>query len=217
MAATKLCKVKIIQLAITIIDQQGVACLTMRGLAQKLGVKAASLYNHVENKAALLDMIQGYLYNHMAQLKNTKDWDKHLIELGHATRQGLLMHPNMLAVFVSRPTVTEASLAQAEQTLGILLQAGFKHHQVLMIFRNFNVFILGHVLAEVGPPVGLEQKENLADSFMRDEHPYPLLDKANRYKNNTNFDYGFKVGLESLVAGLGLLLKENGKEKKNVK
>ena len=204
----KLDRVKICQMAITLVDEEGVENLSMRKLAKRLNVKAASLYNHVQNKSALFDVMQAFLYNHMPVLKNTQDWKKHVIELANATRQGLLYHPNMLALFATRPTITEAALCQAEQTMGLLLQAGFHHCDVLMIFRNLNVFVLGHVLAEVGRPPGAE-KDYVEPSISKiNIDNYPILKKASAYKKNTDFDYGFKIGLTSLVKGFEQFLKK---------
>jgi AcrR family transcriptional regulator len=43
--------------ALAIIDEEGLASLTMRRLAARLGVQAASLYAHFPNKEAVLDAI----------------------------------------------------------------------------------------------------------------------------------------------------------------
>jgi len=41
--------------ALAIVDEEGLAALTMRRLACDVGVKAPSLYNHVPSKEALID------------------------------------------------------------------------------------------------------------------------------------------------------------------
>jgi|GEM_PF-1802163 len=210
MAKVGLNKRNICQAAIDLIDAEGLKNLSMRKLAKRLNVKAASLYNHVHNKSALLDLIQAFLYNHLPVLTNTKDWKKHLMELANATRWGLLHHPNMLTLFATRPTITEAALNQAEQTLGLLLQAGFNQDEVLMIFRNLNVFILGHVLAEVGRPPGTTKEDVEPSIATTNIDKYPILQKASSYKKNIDFDYGFKVGITSLIKGYEHALKKQG-------
>ena len=46
---------RVLRRAIRIADKDGIESLSMRKLAQALGVEAMSLYNHVANKEDLLD------------------------------------------------------------------------------------------------------------------------------------------------------------------
>jgi TetR/AcrR family transcriptional regulator, tetracycline repressor protein len=207
MSNIRLNKEIICQASIALAAEEGIEKLTMRNLASRLDVKAASLYNHVRSKSELFDLMQGYLYGKMATLKHTREWMSHLTELARCTREGLLKNPNLLTLFATRPVITAASLAQAEQTMGILIKAGFKPSKALMIFHNVNVFVLGHVLAEVGRPPGVEQ--DYQEPSMRDVSldDYPLLNQASRYKNNTNSDKGFNFGLSCMLAGLRVTLE----------
>ena len=45
----------IVTAAIRLLDREGLTAISMRRLGEELGVEAMSLYNHVQNKAALLD------------------------------------------------------------------------------------------------------------------------------------------------------------------
>ena len=199
-------KIKICQAAIALINELGLENLTMRKLANKLHIKAPSLYNHVKNKDQLLDYIQSYLYSHMEPLKKTDNWKKHLFELASYTRQGLLINPNLVTLFATRPTLSANALDQAEQTLTILLDAGFKYSEVLCIFRNLNVFVLGYVLAEVGKPPGADSDYKEPSISHMNINNYPTLNKASNYKTNKDFDKGFKLGLNTILNGLEMQL-----------
>ena len=207
MSKIRLNKEIICQTSIALVAEEGLESLTMRNLAGRLDIKAASLYNHVRSKSELFDLIQGHLYGKMANLKHTKEWKSHLTELASCTRQGLLQNPNLLTLFATRPVITAASLAQAEQTIGILIKAGFKHSKALMIFHNVNVFVLGYVLAEVGRPPGVDQ--DYQDPSVKNVNldDYPLLNQASRHKNNTNSHMGFDFGLSCMLAGLEITLE----------
>jgi len=206
MGKIRLNKEIICQTSIALVAEAGIENLTMRKLATRLDIKAASLYNHVRSKSQLFDLIQGYLYGKMANLKQTKEWKSHLTELACCTRQGLLQNPSLLTLFATRPVITAASLAQAEQTIGVLIEAGFQHSKALMIFHNVNVFVLGHVLAEVGRPPGAEQDDQDPTLENINVDDYPRLKKASQYKNNTNADKGFNFGLRCMLAGLEIIL-----------
>ena len=55
--------------ALEVVDESGADGLTMRALAHRLGVKAASLYNHVTGKDELLDALAGDAPEHAADLR----------------------------------------------------------------------------------------------------------------------------------------------------
>ncbi|HZG92102.1 MAG TPA: TetR family transcriptional regulator, partial [Pseudonocardia sp.] len=52
---TPLSRDRVLRAAVDLADREGLEALTMRQLAQALGVEAMSLYHHVANKAAILD------------------------------------------------------------------------------------------------------------------------------------------------------------------
>ena len=52
-----LTKERVLQAALALADEGGIKALSMRKLAQELGVEAMSLYNHVANKGEILDGI----------------------------------------------------------------------------------------------------------------------------------------------------------------
>ena len=60
-AREPLSRERVLRAALTLVDQGGIEALSMRRLAQELGVEAMSLYNHVENKddivAGMLDLV----------------------------------------------------------------------------------------------------------------------------------------------------------------
>lgn len=199
---------KIGDAAIRFVESEGLEKLSMRNLAAKLNIEAASLYNHIKNKADLLDLIQEHLYSQLAADYTEKSWQNHLRALAHATRHGLLKYPGIVTLFATRPTVTTSSLIQVEKTLKVLLKAGFKSSEVMMIYRNFHVFILGHVLAEVGRVPGeIDSSHEPKLENINMEH-YPVLKKVHQYKSNTDFEKGFKMGLEMIIKGLELNLKK---------
>ena len=195
MNKTGLSQDKICQAAIALVNAHGLETLSMRRLAQALEVKAASLYNHVQNKSQLYDLIQEYCYRRMKPLKKRQHWQSHLIELAKQTRAGLLKNPNLIHLFATRPVITAKALQQAEHSLSMLLQAGFKHSEVLMIFKNFNAFILGHVLDEVS---GIQARQTPAI----DLQDYPILKQAASYQGSLDPERRFRSGIKNIIRGL---------------
>lgn len=199
---------KICHAAIELIEKNGLEQLSMRKLAGKLNIEAASLYNHIKDKSQLFDLIQEYLYSQMRINLNEQNWKEHLIELASATREGLLKFPNTVLLFATRPTVSTSSLDQVEKTLKVLIKAGFKYSDIIILYRNLHVFVLGHVLAEVGRvPGALESEEPSLAKINIDN--YPALKRSYSYKTNIDFNRGFKMGLESIIKGFEYLLRQS--------
>jgi len=199
---------KICEKAIELIESDGLENLSMRKLAEKLNVKGASLYNHITNKSELYDLIQEFLYSQIKTLKTEIHWQEHLVQLAEVTRQGLLSFPNVVPLFATRPTITESSLRQIEETLKILVKAGFKHFEAFVIFRNINTFTLGHVLAEVGHPPGGSDNAGEPSIMKMNIDNYPILKKASVYKSIMDFDKGFRLGIENMIKGLEYTLEK---------
>lgn len=199
---------KICGAALLLIEKEGLEGLSMRKLAAQLNIEAASLYNHIANKAELLDMIQEHLYSQIPGSFSVKNWKNHLEELAMATRRGLLQIPKVVTLFATRPTITHSSLKQVEITLGVLIKAGFKLSEVMAIYRNIHVFVLGHVLAEVGytPGENNHQHEPSLEKINIDN--YPILKKSYSYKSNSDFEKGFKIGINTIINGLEILLNK---------
>jgi TetR/AcrR family tetracycline transcriptional repressor len=199
---------KICLVALQLIEAEGLEKLSMRKLATQLNVEAASLYNHIPNKEGLFDLLQEHLYAAIPHTIADDDWKEHLLQLANNTRQSLLKTPNVALLFATRPTLNKASLQQVEVTLNVLMEANFKPSEILTIYRNLHVFILGHVLAEVGRVPGAEKdayEPSLAQIALTD---YPLLKKVSAYKTNLDFEKGFRLGLTNLLDGLELSLKK---------
>ncbi len=207
MAKRNLTKQKICDAAINLIELNGLEGLSMRKLGSKLDVEAASLYNHIANKSGLFDLIQEHLYSQIPTNFTNKNWKNHLLDLSISTRQGLLQVPRVVLLFATRPTITKSSLKQAEITLNILIKAGFKQSEALSIFRNLHVYILGHVLAEVGQVPGESDNSNEPSINNINIDEYPILKKTFSYKSNIDFEKGFRLGLQCIINGLEILLR----------
>ncbi|MGA2500735.1 MAG: TetR family transcriptional regulator [Tepidisphaeraceae bacterium] len=83
--------------AMRIVDEEGLAALTMRHLADAVGLEPMSLYHHVPNKEALLDLMVRQIRSEV-RLPDPipSDWGELLVAVLGAYRRALCAHPNML-------------------------------------------------------------------------------------------------------------------------
>lgn len=114
----------VVDTAIAIADDRGLVAVTLRRIADRLGVTAMALYRHVENKDDLLDQMADRLYGELAPAEPGEDWWEDLAALARATRTVLLAHPWSAPLF-ARPLAGPHSLAVDETMRASLTRAGF--------------------------------------------------------------------------------------------
>ncbi|MEM9817876.1 MAG: TetR/AcrR family transcriptional regulator, partial [Cyanobacteria bacterium P01_D01_bin.6] len=81
------------QVAMQRADAEGLDALSMRKLAQDLGVKAMSLYNHVANKDVIIDGMVDLVVEEMALPSLEVDWQMAMRQRATSAHAVLLRHP----------------------------------------------------------------------------------------------------------------------------
>jgi AcrR family transcriptional regulator len=120
-------------------DETGVDALSMRKLAQALGVEAMSLYNHVANKDQMLNGMVELVIAKIYSPNLTGHWKTELRKRGISFHTTLLQHPWAAPLMESRGSgVTQLSKHNA--VLGCLRAAGFSvstAHRVLLTVDSY--------------------------------------------------------------------------------
>ena len=108
----------IVQAALDSIDRNGSQGLTMRGLAQDLGVEAMSLYRYVPGKAELLDLMLDRVFEpDPTSPRALDDWRGFLEDMGHAMWELYTSHAWLPQVDQTRPVLGPRALAGLEFAL----------------------------------------------------------------------------------------------------
>src|SRR5262245_65845908 len=83
---------QIVRAALDLLDEVGLDELTMRRLAERLDVKAASLYRHVRDKEELLALLGDEISAEIPLPRATGTWQGQLNEIAWNVRRGLMAH-----------------------------------------------------------------------------------------------------------------------------
>jgi AcrR family transcriptional regulator len=191
---------RVLLAALALLDREGLEALSMRRLGVELGVEAMSLYRYVPSKAALLDGVHETILAEMPAPRRHKDWIESLRGMARAFRRVLLAHPRATPIFATRPAVTHASLRHVEAALALLRDAGLGARDSVSAFQVLVTFIVGHVLAEVGPSVSGEAAEPKYDSLSENEFPHLTAVLADLGDHDAAAE--FEVGLDLFLTGL---------------
>ncbi|GAA3754225.1 TetR/AcrR family transcriptional regulator C-terminal domain-containing protein [Salinactinospora qingdaonensis] len=120
-AAPELSVDRIVAAAIEIADADGMAAISMRRVAQRLGVGTMSLYTHVPGKAELVDVMLDAAYGEVAVGEHScQDWRSRLEWLARQSWDLYHRHPWMVQVGTDRPVLGPNAMARYEDQLHAL-------------------------------------------------------------------------------------------------
>jgi TetR/AcrR family tetracycline transcriptional repressor len=198
-------KQQIIAEAIKLLDQEGIEGVTLRPLADRLGVQAPALYWHVKNKSNLLDeMAEAILREQFAEISPRaveEPWQDWLAAMARRLREAMLAHREGARVVAGArlyPAVTLARLTEA--CLHSLCSAGMELRRAWTITNTVIQFTFGHVIEEQAAP-SLEEMRRYGLDALTDA--YPLLAAATETIATTphSGEGGFDEGLRLILLG----------------
>ena len=129
---TQLTRERVMAAAIELADRDGIESMSMRKLAQELGVEAMSLYTHVRNKNDLLNGVADSVISQIPTSLDGLDWKASLRQIVLAARTVMLRHPWAPHAVEAQTTPGPAVLRYVNTLLGVLRDGGFSvaqaHH-----------------------------------------------------------------------------------------
>ena len=151
---------QVIQVALDVLDEQGLAQLQMRAVARRLDVQASALYWHVRNKGQLLSLMAAHFYAMaLGAVPAQLGWREWLLEYGRAFRAALLGHRDSAQLCaIARPLQVDPEAA-ADQLTQPLMAAGLSRSRALSYQASVISLVLGWCI--------YEQSEALHDYLAR--------------------------------------------------
>ncbi|MEU3271182.1 TetR/AcrR family transcriptional regulator [Saccharomonospora sp. NPDC006951] len=192
---------RIVNAAIEVLDAHGADALTVRRLAEHLGVGAATLYGHVRTKEDVLDLALDSVYAEVRTRDDHGDWRAELTGLLRAWRAALLRHP-WSARILGRPQLGPHMLAREERLYALLATAGLTGTELPDAAYALSNYVIGSVLMRIA---WQEQDESArhaaADHVSSRSDRYPTL-AVYRTTRDTDWDRSFDNGLRCLLDGI---------------
>ncbi len=156
---------RIVAASMAVFAETGYHGLSMRRVADRLGVHAGSLYYHVKDKDALLRLMADQVAQQafdagteaLAGLAEDAPWPDRVHAQAAALRQTIRSHPGGAALLASSPqTLSPGALGLMERLLGTLKQAGVPAADRIIAADTVLSHITGFVLQEQTEPVALD-------------------------------------------------------------
>lgn len=199
---------QVLRAALSLIDQSGLAALSMRALGASLGVQAMSLYEHVQDKDAVLDGVVELLVDEI-DIPESGDtgWRDFLMAMSRSYRAVALRHPAAFVLMVSRPLATPAALLRFETALDGVRRAGFPPEAAPVVFLTIESFTSGMALNEIAGSTALDLTGLDAADYPNVSALAPLVEQAGP-------DDMFDACLAAVVDGLGRLRTKPARPRK---
>src|SRR3954452_20000957 len=134
-ATAALTRERVAEAALDLVDREGLDGLSMRRLADALGVGTMTLYGYFRSKRELLDAVVDAAVSDRPPPQPEGDWRAQLRALLKGARRNLLRHPALVAIRVRQPVLQPEALRFAESGLRILREAGFERRDAALAFR----------------------------------------------------------------------------------
>ena len=192
--------------AIALADREGIAAVSMRKLAQELGVEAMSLYNHVANKNELLDGMVDAVAGEIAVPAGDADWKTAIRTIAISSYETLLRHQWAGSLWM-RQMPGPARLRHFDAVLGSLRDAGFSEDLTFHAYHILQSFVLGYTLQVLTyRALALEDLEETAAGFIQqlsaDEYPHFAEHVRQHMEPGVRDESAFQLGLDLILDGL---------------
>jgi len=143
----QLSREKIAASALAIADAEGFEAVSMRRVAQELGVGTMSLYYYVTTKDDLVAVMDDALMGEVLLPSLPKGWKRTITEIARRTRSVFLRHPWALVSMLSAPPGLNA-MRHMEQCLEALAGTSMTEEQKLTLLAMVDDFVFGYALRE---------------------------------------------------------------------
>jgi AcrR family transcriptional regulator len=196
--------------ALRLADADGLDALTIRKLAQHLGVTPMALYWHFRSKEDLLEGVAEQVWGEIdVHVDPSVPWWAQLQAGLESLLRVLRAHPSAPQLLLEHEKRNEAALRATEATLEILLGAGFDARQASEIARSTLWTGIMLVMSEAGYHPELSEDER-AEFQRRNEvffamlpaARYPRLIECSAPMADCDRDFHYRLGVEMFIAGV---------------
>ncbi|WP_427890328.1 TetR/AcrR family transcriptional regulator C-terminal domain-containing protein [Kribbella sp. GL6] len=214
-ARETLSREQIVAAAMQVLDAEGVAGLSMRKLAARLGAGATSLYWHVPTKDDLIDLLIDEVWGEIdVPEPDLAGWRSGALLFGHSLRSAILRHPWLPEVMYTRPSIGPKAMRLGARGVVLFGAAGFSDREVDLALGSVMSYALGTASAEVATREmhrrsGQSEQEWVAELLEQAQSAaddYPEMQESVRRRTATDLDSSltenFVYGLDALLDGL---------------
>jgi AcrR family transcriptional regulator len=199
---------RVLRGAVDLADRIGVEALTIRRLADDLGVSPMTIYHHVPSKDAIVDGMVDLVFAQIDLPPRGEHWKSAARRRCVSARAVLNRHPWAPALMESRTNPGPATLRHHEEMLACFRRGGLTLQMTAHAGALLDSYVYGFALQEASLPFGgSEQIGDIAEQVIAamPEGEYPTMVEFTRdhvLQPGYSFGASFEFGLDMLLDGL---------------
>lgn len=143
----------ILDQALALVDERGLAAMSMRAVAERVGLTSMALYPYVGGKDSLLDGLVDLLNLELGRAVDAEltdiDWRRRLRALGRAVRTLAYAHPGAFPLLLNRSAAAASASWLVAALRGLLHEADVPDARIARLARMICAFLLGYTTGEV--------------------------------------------------------------------
>jgi AcrR family transcriptional regulator len=187
---------EIVHVALEILEDKGVEGVSMRAIADRLGVRMNTVLWHAKTKAHLMELMADAIVGEASTQDLPAPWKERVHELARRYRAALLAHRDGAAVVTGTYAARPGTLHFADTMVEALLDGGLDAREAAWTCWTITYFTLGLTQEEqaAAPPDDGRLAEASGD--------FPSLTKVLARLEDASFDERFDYGLSLMLRSL---------------
>ncbi|HEY5303648.1 MAG TPA: TetR/AcrR family transcriptional regulator C-terminal domain-containing protein [Acidimicrobiales bacterium] len=180
---------RVVEAAVRAVSESRYDTITIRSLANDLGVAPMTIYRHVRSRDELLDEVADVIVAKHWRPKQIEDWRRWLVDASLRFRWILVEHPAVLQVYLRHPVDSPAAVERMDEIIARLKEVGYRQAEAMKAFAALHTYTIGFAALEVSRAQRSGKLITSSDA---------LRDQLNSFTTGQQF----KVGLEFLLDGI---------------
>lgn len=214
---------RIVRAGIEIADAEGLGALSMRRVAERLGVGTMSLYTYVPSKAELVDVMFDRAIGEAARSDVDGGWRERLTDIAWAAWDLYARHPWLLQVMaMSRPPLGPNSIAEYDHNLRAVDGIGLTELEMDSVVNLVSVYVQGSARAAAEAATSVQDTGVTDDEWWStygpllekvfDPEKHPVAARVGQVAGETfqsayDARHGFEFGLARILDGVAVLIE----------
>lgn len=182
--------------ALALIDEHGLDALTMRGLADAIGVKPVTVYRYLPNKEAILAEVADRLWRELPPIDPAiTGWREQVRAMWLQLFDLMLRHPHAVPLIARGGAYSATAGSDTAGMLGVLKDAGFTPDLASRFMHAASALVVGYAFAHLWQHQARQGQGPAVPAGAASEPPAELLEFARLIGPFTTEEFGLTLDL----------------------
>jgi AcrR family transcriptional regulator len=194
---------QIAEIALELVDRDGLEALSMQRLAERMGVGTMTLYGYFRSKHELLEAVVDAAVQPTEAPDTDGTWQDQMRALVGVAHRTLTRHPALVQIRFREPILRSGALRFGERVVGILRQAGFGDREAASAFRLIFTYTFGFAgLSPARSTAQVRRQAAIAAAALPEDEFPNLTATASEWTQAMAGADEFYYGLDRILDGL---------------